>query len=156
MVMAWWGCRQLLTLVPSIFCLPWWVWISVFGDFAIICNAWSSSQCMQIWHLHAIWNRMLKLEGKTCLDRSCPWHAGGQWEQVWEQDWYIHHYVGPLETRAREVPKEDSSMSGPEKLYLFNLCAPLSCCSSQQQCTGNDGMADDLPKSWVWDQSSCT
>lgn len=88
---------------------PSWAWTSVFGDFTITCNAWSSSQCMQIRHLHAKWSRM-------------------QGERAWVQNWYIHRYVAPPGMRARKVPKGDAPMSKPEKLNVFNPRAPLSSC----------------------------
>ena len=159
MLMAWWGCGQLSA--PHYSCsfhpLPPRI---VFGDFAITCSAWSSSLCMQIWHLRTIWSRMLKPELKACLGNACPWHAGGRWEQARVHNWYIHHYLGPPRMRARKVPKGDSPMSEPEKLSVFNPCAPLSSCYCawvSKCCGGGEGeLADALPKCWVWDQSSCT
>lgn len=127
MLMAWWGCRQLSATHSSCSFHPLSPAI-VFGDFAITCIVWSSSQHMRIWHLHTIWSRMLKPELQACLGNSCPWHAGGQWEHAWVQNWYIHLYLGPPGMRARRVPKGDSAMSEPEEPSVFNPCATFSIC----------------------------
>lgn len=67
------SCQLLSVLVSSIFCLPPWVWTSIFEHLTIICK-------------HATQSRMLKPRVKLCR-KPRLWHAGGQGEQAWEKSY---------------------------------------------------------------------